>query len=98
MFEKEIRGGICYSIHRYAKANNKYLKNHDKNIEPSYLMCSDLNNLYGWDMPQKVYVDDFKWEMNISKFDKKVIKNYDEDSNKGCILEVDVIQKIYIIK
>ena len=98
MFEKEISGGICYPIHRYAKANNKYLKNHDKNIEPSYLMCSDLNNLYGWAMPQKVYVDDFKWEMNISKFDKKVIKNYDEDSNKGYILEVDVIQKIYIIK
>ena len=71
MVEKGIRGGICYPIHRYAKANNKYLKNHDKNIEPSYLMSSDLNNLYGWGMPQKYSVDDFKWEKNISKFDKK---------------------------
>ena len=24
--EKEIRGGICHAIHRYPKANNKYMK------------------------------------------------------------------------
>ena len=35
MAEKGIRGEICYAIHRYAKANNKYMKNHDKNITSS---------------------------------------------------------------
>ena len=29
-------------------------------------------------------------EKNVSKFDEEFIKNYDEDSNKGYILEVDV--------
>ena len=30
MVEKGIWGRIYYAIHRYAKANNKYLKNFDK--------------------------------------------------------------------
>ena len=31
MVETVIRGGICHAIHRYAKANNKHMKNYDKN-------------------------------------------------------------------
>ena len=30
MVKKGIRGGICHAIHRYAEANNKYMKNYDK--------------------------------------------------------------------
>ena len=36
MVEKGIRGGICHAIHRYTKANNKYMKNYDKNKVSSY--------------------------------------------------------------
>ena len=48
MVEKGIYSGICHAIHRYAKANNKYMKNYDKNKELSYIQYSDANNLYGW--------------------------------------------------
>ena len=41
MVEKVIRGGMCQSVHRYAKANNKYMKNYDKNIESPYLTYLD---------------------------------------------------------
>ena len=41
-------------------------------------------------MSQKLPVSGFKWKKNMSKFTKEFIKNYDEDSDKGYILEVDV--------
>ena len=47
MVEERIRGGICHSIHRHAKANNKYIKNYNKNEESLYIPYLDVNNLYG---------------------------------------------------
>ena len=37
MVEKGVKGGICHTIHRYAKANKKYMKDYDKNEKSSYL-------------------------------------------------------------
>ena len=42
MLEKGIRGGICHSIHRYAKANNKYMKDYNENKESSYIQFWDV--------------------------------------------------------
>ena len=90
MVEEGIRGGLCNAIHRHAKANNKYMKNYDKNKEFSYIQYLDANNLYGWPMCQKLTVNGFKWIKDTSEIDEEFIKNYDEDSDKGYILEVDV--------
>ena len=88
MIEKGVIGGICHAIHRYVEANNKYMKNYDKNKESSYIMYLDAKNLYGWEMSQKLPVYSFKWITNMSIFDEEFIKNYDGDSDKGCIFEV----------
>ena len=66
MVEKGIRGGICHSIYRYAKANNKYMKDYDKNKESSYIQYWDLNNLYGWAMSLNLPVNQFVWIKDTS--------------------------------
>ena len=48
MVEKGRRGEIYHSIYRYAKANNNYVKDYDKNKESSYVQYLDVNNLSGW--------------------------------------------------
>ena len=53
-------------------------------------MCLDINNLYGETMSQKLPVDSFQLKKNASKFNKKFIRNYDEDRDKRYIFELDV--------
>ena len=60
MVEKGIRGRMSQAIHRYAKANNKYMKNYNKNIKSSYLIYLDANNLYGWVISQKLPENGFE--------------------------------------
>lgn len=79
-----------HAIHRYAKANNKYKKDYDPSKEFSYLIYWNVNNLHGCAMSQKLPVDGSKWEKNLFRFDKEFIQNYDEDSDKGQILALNV--------
>ena len=90
MVENGIRGAIYQAICRYAKANNKYMNNYDKRKLISYLMYLDANNLYGWKMSLKLPVNGFKWVRDLSKFNESFIKNYNENSDRGYFLEVDV--------
>ena len=59
--EKGLRGGISYIAHRHGKANNKYMKDYNPEIEDSYLMYLDANNLYGWAKSQPLPTGDFQW-------------------------------------
>ena len=83
-FELGIRGGISVVSHRYAKANNKYLKAYDATQKSSYLLYLDANNLYGWAMAQKLPTGNFKWLENID------INTIDLDGDKGYVFEVDL--------
>ena len=90
MVEEGIRGAICQAIHRYAKANNKYINNYDKNIISSFLTYLDADILYGWAIIPKFPVDGFEWVENLSKSNERLIKSYNENSDIGYFPEVDV--------
>ena len=90
MVEEGIRGGICHAIQRYAKANNKYMKDYDNKKKSSYIQYLDANILYGKAMTEKLLVRGFKWVNDISEINEKFIKSYNKNSDKGYILEVDV--------
>ena len=99
MVVKGIRGGIFNAIHRYTKAGNKHMKDYDKNKESSYLNYCNINNLYGCTMSQKLPVNIFEWTEDASQFNEEFIKNYNQESDEGYFLEVDVqyLEKIYEI-
>ena len=66
------------------------MKDYNKNIESSYIQYLDANDLYGWAMSQKLPVNNLKWVEDTSKINEEFIKNYNGNSYKGYILEVDV--------
>ena len=88
MVEKGTRRGICHSINRCAKANNKYMKDYDKNKEPSYLKYWDVNNLNGCVLSQKLPVDGFEWVEDISQFNEDFLKSYNEKVMKDIFLKL----------
>ena len=90
MIENSIRGGMCQAIYGYAKSNNKYMKNYDKNQESSYLEYLDTNNLYGCSMCKKLPVNGFKWLTKLDKFNEDFMKNYNEDGDVGYFLDIDI--------
>ena len=78
------------AVNHYVKANKKYMEDYDKNEKSSYLQHGDINSLYGWVMFQKLPTYNFEWVEDNSQFNEVFIKNYDEKSEVGYILEVDV--------
>ena len=71
------------------------MKNYDENKESSYVQYLDANNLYGWTISQKLPVNGFKRVNN--EINEEFIKNYDENSDKDYIIEVNVKYAIKLL-
>ena len=67
------------------------MQDYDKNKESSYTQYWYVNNLYGWEVSQKLQVNNVEWIKDTSQFNEDSIKNYNEESDdKGYFLKVDV--------
>ena len=99
MFERGIRGGITWSVHKWAIANNPYMGcEYDPLRSTNYLQYLDANNLYGWAMSQPLLTGEFKL-VDIENLKggaqelKRTIDMMVRNSNNrgvGYVLEVDV--------
>ena len=87
LYEERLTGGIFYIAKRYAKANNKYMKDYDPKKPSKFITYLDMNNLYGWAMSGYLPYGGFKWLKNVDGFD---VNSISEKSPIGYILEVDL--------
>lgn len=96
MIERGKRGGQAIITRRYARANNRYMRDFDRKQQESYILYLDANNLYGWAMSRKLPISDFRfattWEvMDMLEETERGcwrVKQLDEDT--GAFLEVDL--------
>ena len=94
--ERAKRGGMSFIGHRYAKANNKYMKSFNPEKESSYLMYFDANSLYSWAMCRPLPVGKFKW-IEVKKKNKYMNQMLSE-RKYNFFVECDInIQKNYMI-
>lgn len=86
--EDAIRGGISQISHRYAEANNKYMKDYDNSKCESNIIYLDANNLYGDAMTKFLPQKDFKW--NTEEWTTEKILNLKDDDKTGYLFNVDL--------
>ncbi|XP_031332414.1 uncharacterized protein LOC116162827 [Photinus pyralis] len=88
--EKGIRGGITQCSTRYAKANNKYMKDdYRPDLESIYLMYFDVNSLYGATMCEFLPYGEFSF-VDDDAFETLDILNHPDDAEIGYILDCDL--------
>ena len=88
MVEKGIRGGICHTTNRYGKANNRYMREYDKNKRSPYLKY--WKKFIWLVTSQKLPVTKLERIEDSSQFNEDLIQNCNEEKDEGYLLEVDI--------
>ena len=87
--ERGMRGGISMVTERYAKANNRYMPDHEPSKPTSFLQYLDANNLYGWAMCQHLPISEFAWREPSPQLMNSIL-SLSEDAHTGYMIECDL--------
>ena len=88
MIKQGIRGGISTIANRFARANNKYMReSFDANKPTIFIPYLDANALYAWAMSKPLPIRGFRW---MNEEELRDWKNLSSKEGQGCILEVDL--------
>ena len=63
--EKGLNGRIYYIAKRYAKGNNKYIKDYGPKKPSKFIIYLSMNNLYVWAMSEYLPYERFMWLKNV---------------------------------
>ena len=102
-FETNIRGGVSFVNHRYAKSNNKYMDNYDPLKPERHIFYIDMNNLYGKEMSEYLPQSRFKIVdtstdvgRDLIEFVEKHITEIPDDLECGMFIGVDLEYPTYL--
>ena len=82
-FENQVRGGVSTAFHRFAKANNKFMKDFDPSKPSTFIAYFDANSLYPTAMCKLLPLRGFKWMTPVELQNWETILNTE---GKGCVL------------
>jgi hypothetical protein len=97
-FEKSIRGGVCQTSKRFARANNKYNDDYNSENPSNYIFYVDVNNLYGTAMSSHMPISNFRWltQEDINKLEKHGFENINDEGEYGYVIECDLSYPDYL--
>ena len=93
LFERGIRGGMCFTNKHFIHANNPYMDNDFDPIKPTkWLLYIDENNLYGNALSQRLPHSNFQWidQNTLQTWTSDTILQLDDDGEIGYLCEVDL--------
>ena len=66
------------------------MHNYNSKVQSTYLLDLHTSNLYRWAMSKKLPIDNYKRCDDVETFTSEFIRNYDNDSDTGYLLEADI--------
>jgi len=94
--KQNIKGGLTTCNQSFAIANNPECPNYDETKIKTAILTLDFNQLYSCSSQLKLPCADFKWDLDLGKYNDEYILNWDFSLDTGCFLFISVKYPKYL--